>query len=176
MGLLPTIERGGHAVNRASPSHQPRPLRLARHAENALWMLGPFALLLAIWYSLVAATGVPPRLFPQVTDVARAGIRIIASGQLLRDLAASLERVIIGCTLAVATGVPFGILMGSSSGGCPLLYATVTVFGFARWHCVDPARHALARLWATGLHLYHLEFGVLCHRLQHHARRPKHRR
>ena len=82
-----------------------------RRVHSVLWFLAPFAALLAVWAAVVAATGVPMRIFPQVTDVARALAEMTAGGELFGHLAASLRRVLIGAALAVVTALPFGVAL-----------------------------------------------------------------
>ncbi len=109
--------------------------RVQRRLSSTVWLLAPFAVVVVAWYVIVAITGVPTRIFPQVNAVASAAARVVESGQIFGDLAASLQRVAIGVGLAVVTGVPFGILMGSSrmiSDFCtPLLRFSVAVSGIA---------------------------------------------
>ncbi len=135
MGSSPAIRQTDHVAGRADRRHGVCAKRLARQAENAAWLIGPFVVLGLFWYIVVAATCGPARRFPQVNDLVSAGERIIASGQLLRDRQASLGRVLIGSGLAVATGVPFGILMGSnrivSEFFTPLLRFSVSLAGIA---------------------------------------------
>jgi len=91
--------------------------------------------LCAIWAAVVAATGTPMRVFPQVTDVVRALGEMWASGELLLHLGASLRRVLIGSTLAVVTALPFGIALGASrrlsAFFSPLLRFSVALAGIA---------------------------------------------
>ena len=78
-----------------------------------LAFLTPAALVL-IW-ALVAWRGVfPPSVFPRPWDVARGLWIETASGRLLTDVLASLFRVSLGFLLAVALGVPSGLLLGHS--------------------------------------------------------------
>jgi NitT/TauT family transport system permease protein len=78
-----------------------------------LAFLTPAALVL-IW-ALVAWRGVfPPSVFPRPWDVARGLWLETASGRLLTDVLASLFRVSLGFLLAVALGVPAGLLLGHS--------------------------------------------------------------
>ena len=99
------------------------------------WLLAPFTALFGIWAAVVALTDTPMRVFPQVNDVARALTEMWASGALATHLGASLERVAIGCLLAVVTALPFGIALGSSarlSGFfAPLLRFSVGLAGIA---------------------------------------------
>ncbi|MFL1432608.1 MULTISPECIES: ABC transporter permease, partial [unclassified Nocardiopsis] len=77
----------------------------------------------------------PPRVFPQVTDVARALWGMTASGDLARHLGASLYRVLMGSVIAVATALPFGIALGASRAlsafFSPLLRFSVALAGIA---------------------------------------------
>lgn len=102
---------------------------------NFLWFFGPFVGLALVWHFVVAITGVPTRIFPTISDVIQALVRVYSSGQLLADLLASLGRVGIGVGLALITGVPFGILMGSnravSDFFSPLLRFSVAISGIA---------------------------------------------
>ena len=109
--------------------------RLLRRLKDLSWYVGPFAALIGVWYAVVALTGVPTRIFPQVGDVVNSLVLITANGQLAVDLADSLQRVAIGLVLALVTGIPFGILMGSNrtvSDLCmPLLRFSVAISGIA---------------------------------------------
>jgi len=109
--------------------------RAKKRLADALWFTIPFVGLVGTWYAVVAASGVPTRIFPQVTDVMDAFVRIASSGQLTRDLIDSLQRVAVGLGLAVITGVPFGIVMGASRAisdfFAPLLRFSVAISGIA---------------------------------------------
>lgn len=108
---------------------------MRRRLKDLSWYVGPFLALIAIWYAVVALTGVPTRIFPQVGDVVNSLVLVTTSGQLAVDLADSLQRVAIGLVLALVTGIPFGILMGSNrvvSDLCmPLLRFSVAISGIA---------------------------------------------
>jgi NitT/TauT family transport system permease protein/taurine transport system permease protein len=112
-----------------------RSRRWKRRGVDAAWFAGSFLGLGLIWYAAVALTGVPTRIFPQIGDVVDALVRVASSGQLLADLNASLQRVAIGVGLALVTGIPFGILMGSnqliSDFFTPLLRFSVAISGIA---------------------------------------------
>ncbi|MFY7065412.1 ABC transporter permease [Nocardiopsis changdeensis] len=126
-GTAPAAPRPGAAV--------PRRGRTGSWAADLAWFVVPLAVLVALWAAAVAATGVPPRVFPQVTDVARALWDMAVSGELARHLGASLYRVMVGSVIAVATALPFGIALGASRAlsafFSPLLRFSVALAGIA---------------------------------------------
>jgi len=72
----------------------------------------PVALLLAAW-ELVARTGwVNPNVFPPVSEIALRWFAIVIDGRVLGPLWATLWRAVTGLALAIAVGVPLGLLMG----------------------------------------------------------------
>ena len=73
------------------------------------------ATLVALWAAVAWAGFFPPSLFPNPADVARGLASELASGRLLDDVVASLFRVSSGFLLAVAGGVPAGLLLGHSA-------------------------------------------------------------
>src|SRR5690606_34857688 len=107
----------------------------APRIRSVLWCLAPFAALRAVWAAVVAATGVPMRIFPQVPHAPRALVGMTVSGELTAHLAASLRRVLIGSVLAVVTALPFGIALGASprlsAFFAPLLRFSVALAGIA---------------------------------------------
>jgi NitT/TauT family transport system permease protein len=78
-----------------------------------LAFLGPTLFVLA-WALLAATALFPESLFPSPGAVARGLVLELRSGRLLNDIIASLFRVISGFLLAVALGVPAGLLLGHS--------------------------------------------------------------
>lgn len=132
------IPTAGTARTSAMPVHPLRRTlsrRVRQRIAGAAWLICPFLALLAVWYSVVAITGVPERIFPQIDQVVRRAMEMIASGELQTALAASLSRVAIGVGLAIVTGVPFGLLMGSNKIVAdlftPLLRFSVALSGIA---------------------------------------------
>ncbi|WP_327657049.1 ABC transporter permease [Streptomyces sp. NBC_00483] len=120
----------------ALPRHARKPRkRRGSRLGRALWFLGPLAALALAWAVAVAVTGTPLRVFPQVTDVARALGDMAASGDLARHLGASLRRMGLGIVLALVTALPFGIALGSSRAlsafFAPLLRFSVALAGIA---------------------------------------------
>lgn len=101
-------------------AHVPRRLRrLLLHP----WFLGVagIAVLLALW-SVVAGLGVVDRLFlPTPAAVLAAGREEAASGDLWRDIGASVLRVLGGFGLSAVVALPLGIAMGANTTLCRLL-------------------------------------------------------
>lgn len=104
-------------------------------ASSVAWFLAPFVLLLLVWYAAVEWTGVPRRVFPQVTDVWLALIELVGEGTLWLHVYASLRRVLLGALLGMVTAIPFGVAMGInryvSSYFSPILRFSVALAGIA---------------------------------------------
>jgi NitT/TauT family transport system permease protein len=80
--------------------------RSARRAAVSL-------LLAAACYEALARSGAfPPALLPTLPIVARALAEGLSDGSMLGHALSTLYRVLLGMTLAVAVGLPLGILMG----------------------------------------------------------------
>jgi NitT/TauT family transport system permease protein len=78
--------------------------------EPYVWPLGATAALLLVWSAAVEWTGT--RVFPSPLDVERALAELAQKGLLWRYIGDSLFRVGTGYTLAVACGIPLGLLLG----------------------------------------------------------------
>lgn len=85
---------------------------LTRRARTAL-VATSVLLPLAAWLLLGAAEVVDPRFLPSPQRVAQAGLDMAASGQLLVDTVATVQRVLLGFGLTVLVSVPLGIAMGT---------------------------------------------------------------
>jgi len=79
-----------------------------------LALAGPAALV-AVWAALASLRLFPESLFPHPLAVARGLGLELRSGRLVDDAIASLFRVSAGFLLAVALGVPLGLLLGHST-------------------------------------------------------------
>jgi NitT/TauT family transport system permease protein len=77
-------------------------------------LAGPLVIV-AIWAGVSALRLFPEALFPEPGAVARGLVAEAASGRLLQDAIASLFRVGSGFLLAIAVGVPAGLLLGHSA-------------------------------------------------------------
>ena len=67
--------------------------------------------ILGVWW--LASLGMPHYVLPGPARVYGAFERIVANGELARNLAVTLQRVCIGFALATMIGVPLGILFGA---------------------------------------------------------------
>lgn len=109
--------------------------RLQAGVGNLAWFISPFALLLALWLVIIPLADVSPRTFPSVGAVWQIFVTMLFDGTLWQQIAASLLRVGQGAGLAIAIGVPFGILMGMnkivSGFFSPLLRFSVALAGIA---------------------------------------------
>jgi len=82
---------------------------------NILVGLLSIPLFLLVWQLVAQAKIVNAILFPPPTEVARAAVEWIASGEFVSDLSASLRRVTIGYVVGAALGVGLGLLTGRSA-------------------------------------------------------------
>ncbi|MGO1562409.1 ABC-type nitrate/sulfonate/bicarbonate transport system, permease component [Actinomycetales bacterium JB111] len=132
---MTTTARPGRLSRPGAPARLRRPDRARSRLGEIAWFLSPFVVLAAIWLIVVPAADVSSRVFPSLPAVGRALGEMLADGTLWTHLGASLYRVAVGAGLAVAIGVPFGILMGTSraiSGFfSPLLRFSVALAGIA---------------------------------------------
>lgn len=95
-----------------TPSRQRRPVTSGPAATTVVilgWVL--------LWWSIVAVTGVSRDFLPSPVEVLRRTIVLtyqpIGAGALATHVGASLVRLLTGFGLAVAIGVPLGLLMAS---------------------------------------------------------------
>ena len=69
--------------------------------------------LVTLWCVLAYGKMVEPLFLPSPTAILAAGVDLMRDGTLLQDMRASVSVIVTGWALAVAAGVPIGILMGS---------------------------------------------------------------
>lgn len=72
------------------------------------------ALVVACWQAVSSLGWLPPRLLPSPLSVARAAIRLTASGELLRHVAISTRRAALGFAIGGGIGLALGFLNGLS--------------------------------------------------------------
>lgn len=68
--------------------------------------------LLAVWEILPRLHLVEPAFLPPLSEVLATGWQLVLSGELLSHVNASLSRSLLGFALAIASGIPLGLLMG----------------------------------------------------------------
>jgi taurine transport system permease protein len=110
--------RPAFGSSHAPPRRSPRPPRLA---VSRRWMIGGVSLMLALvaWFALSHAGVITGARFPTPADVWRSAVQIAvppgySGGTLLQHVLQSCRLVLMGFAVAIATGVPVGLLMGAS--------------------------------------------------------------
>jgi len=66
----------------------------------------------ALYEALARSGWFAPALMPTLPKIAGTLIAVLADGSMLAHAAATLYRVLVGLTLAIAVGLPLGVLMG----------------------------------------------------------------
>jgi NitT/TauT family transport system permease protein len=85
-------------------------------------------LIVGLWWGLSALHIFPESAFPSPQSVVRGFGEEIRAGRLFDDLIASLFRVLTGFALAVALGVPLGLLLGQRARARAALMPTINFF------------------------------------------------
>jgi len=88
-----------------------RRLVLTREARLGL---GTVVAVVVLWKLVHAAGLFPPWAFPAPEQVVAAFARTLASGELLKNAWASVQRQLVGVALAALVGIPGGLLLGAS--------------------------------------------------------------
>ncbi|MGC2086263.1 MAG: ABC transporter permease subunit [Bradyrhizobium sp.] len=91
---------------------RPRKLRLPK-ADGLIPWLVPLAILL-IWQATSVAGLLPVRVLPAPSEVARAGWRLLLSGELVQNIWVSFWRASIGFLIGGGVGFAFGLANGLS--------------------------------------------------------------
>lgn len=86
--------------------------------SRGTWFVLNVAVLLGIWAAVSLLIPAARTILPPIQDVAAEAYALIVSGDLALHVAASLLRTLQGFMLAIITGIPLGILIGST----PWLY------------------------------------------------------
>jgi ABC-type nitrate/sulfonate/bicarbonate transport system permease component len=82
-------------------------------ARELGWRLTLPVLLLVVWYVATDILNLThPVILPSPTDVVRAFMRLVRSGELLNNIGASLLRIFYANCAALLLGVPLGLAMG----------------------------------------------------------------
>lgn len=83
------------------------------HWLSSLLVILSFVVPLVLWTIITALKLVPPIFLPTPMAVIQAGIQMFAENNLLADILASCQRVLIGFMLSAVIGVPIGLAMGT---------------------------------------------------------------
>lgn len=102
------------AVNSPQPS-QPAVAIALRWLGRILVEYGSLLVLLALWEISTRLQIVSPYLLPPLTDVLSRIWTEIGDGTLLTNLVDTLRRALLGFAIAVAVGVPLGLLLARST-------------------------------------------------------------
>ncbi len=84
----------------------------SRWSDTLLAVVTPIGLLV-FWELLVLVNFLDFRFFPAPSRVAVAGAALIASGELLMHVRASVLRIFIGFAIGAAVGIPVGLALGA---------------------------------------------------------------
>src|SRR4051812_44997910 len=89
------------------------------HAANlarGVWRIfsrwAAVVLFLAFWEIVPRAHWVEPAFLPPFSEVMRSAWRLLANGQLVQHVEASLSRSLAGFALAIGSAIPLGLLIG----------------------------------------------------------------
>ncbi|MBA1146477.1 ABC transporter permease [Ectothiorhodospiraceae bacterium WFHF3C12] len=94
-----------------SPGGPPRK-RLAGSLYRLAMLLGPWILVIALWYGLRYSGLFKPNLIPTPVAVAERFWQLLVDGNLLLHAYMSTQRVFLGVILGTACAVPVGFLLG----------------------------------------------------------------
>ena len=112
------LERGS-AVARADGEAPPRRRSVAPRLRLALLRCSSIVIFFALWAAFSFANArylkfFNPVLMPSPLDVLHTGVELVESGELQRDILASLSRVLQGFGIAAFVGVALGMAVGRS--------------------------------------------------------------
>jgi NitT/TauT family transport system permease protein len=96
----------------AKPSRAPPRVSFWRRNENALLGAVAVAVFLAFWESAVRLGWVNPLFTSSPSRIFAAAVQMFADRSILYDLQVSGFEFVVGYGLAIAVGIPLGILMG----------------------------------------------------------------
>jgi len=97
----------------ASEDNEPGPLRRFYDAYYRLILGGSAVVAFLVWWEWAGTSGaVNPLFISSPSRIVHAYASLIASGELGKDVSVSSLEFLYGFALAIAVGIPFGILMG----------------------------------------------------------------
>lgn len=112
----------------ASPVGVTRRPLAPRGTATALRQAVPLTLMFLGWEALSRSLPGLAMMLPPPSEVAVAAIDMVGNGSLFKDVWASLRRVFIALLIAVAIGLPLGVLIGMSARAAWLLEPIIGFF------------------------------------------------
>ncbi len=88
--------------------------RMKKKISDVIWLLAPFAIIVAFWQFIASLEVFPPFLFPKATSVFLTFLQYIQSGELFEHIRDSMVRLFLGFGVGFGLGFPLGIAMGSN--------------------------------------------------------------
>ena len=89
-----------------------RALQQSTRMGRTLWSLTSLLCILAVWYLVWRVGNFIPYALPSPIEVGETLVEMIVSGEIFKDLGASLTRLVAGVVLGAVTGVIVGALIG----------------------------------------------------------------
>lgn len=80
--------------------------------QRLIYPLSAAAILLGLWVVFVSAFDVPSSFFPTPPAVTDAWLSLLSSGRLVDDVLISMQRLLLGSFVGVATGLLAGVVVG----------------------------------------------------------------
>lgn len=100
------------AASKTKPRGGPVWWRVRRLLRRFAIVLGPWALVIVVWYALRYSGLFKPNLIPTPVEVAARFWQMLLDGNLLVHMYMSTQRVFLGVVLGTACAVPIGFLLG----------------------------------------------------------------
>lgn len=126
-----------------SPTPRSHPNATRRVVIAAGWFLAPFLALVATWAFVVQYYHIPLRVFPPPSEVANAFWDQWRTGALANHIWQSLQRVLVGSALAIASSIPLGVAISTHPGVAAFLTPILRFFAVLAGIAWIP----LATLW-----------------------------
>jgi NitT/TauT family transport system permease protein len=99
-------------------------------AGRGILTIMSLAIPLLAWIALSASEAVSATFLPSPQAVLSAGVEMVRSGELLGDVAATAQRVLLGFGLAVLVSVPLGVVMGTFQAGQALFEPVIALLRY----------------------------------------------